>query len=49
LAIYTVAKAGEDEAVARIIQFYVPASFRKKAKAPITQPGRLIKFVKKSA
>jgi len=35
--------------VARIIQFYVPASFRKKVLTPEERRGKLIAFVKKSA
>jgi hypothetical protein len=35
--------------VARIIQFYVPASFRKKVVTPAERRGKLVAFVKKSA
>jgi hypothetical protein len=35
--------------VARIIQFYVPASFRKKVLTPAERRGKLIVFVRKSA
>jgi hypothetical protein len=35
--------------VARIIQFYVPASFRNKVLTPAERRGKLIVFVKKSA
>ncbi|HLW87296.1 MAG TPA: hypothetical protein VKR57_02310 [Terriglobales bacterium] len=49
LAIYISAQAGDDGSVARIIQFYVPASFRKKVLTPEERRGKLIAFVKKSA
>jgi hypothetical protein len=49
LAIYIAAQAGDDVSVARIIQFYVPASFRKKLLTPAERRGKLIAFVKKSA
>jgi len=48
LAIYKATCWDEDGSVARIIQFYVPASFRKKA-ATSSERGKVIKFVKKSA
>jgi hypothetical protein len=35
--------------VARIIQFYVPGTFRKKVLTPAERLGKLIAFVKKSA
>jgi hypothetical protein len=49
LAIYIATQAGDDVSVARIIQFYVPASFRKKVVTSAERRGKLIAFVKKSA
>lgn len=49
LAIYIAAQAAHDVIVARIIHFYVPASFRKKVLMRAERRGKIIAFVKKSA